>query len=139
LLDDLPWTPEGVARLSAFAHLVGADREEDPADDLLVTTGTRDDALRPRSLARPPRGSGSRTAASRRGPELQLVRYPPRFGGGVRGSQVASDLDPAAVLDHAVARTRSWGEEKLVFWTNAADSPDLEDELRRRGAVHDDT
>ena len=27
LLDDLPWTPEGVARLSAFAHLVGADRE----------------------------------------------------------------------------------------------------------------
>ncbi|WP_295010452.1 bifunctional RecB family nuclease/DEAD/DEAH box helicase [uncultured Microbacterium sp.] len=31
LLDDLPWTPEGVARLSAFAHLVGADREDDPA------------------------------------------------------------------------------------------------------------
>ncbi|WP_337331938.1 TM0106 family RecB-like putative nuclease [Microbacterium bandirmense] len=27
LLDDLPWTSEGVARLSAFAHLVGADRE----------------------------------------------------------------------------------------------------------------
>ncbi|WP_309127538.1 TM0106 family RecB-like putative nuclease [Microbacterium sp.] len=26
LLDDLPWTPEGVARLSAFARLVGADR-----------------------------------------------------------------------------------------------------------------
>src|SRR5690606_22156787 len=26
LLDDLPRTPEGVARLSAFAHLVGADR-----------------------------------------------------------------------------------------------------------------
>ncbi|UJP09017.1 TM0106 family RecB-like putative nuclease [Microbacterium sp. KUDC0406] len=25
LLDDLPWTPEGVARLSAFARLVGAD------------------------------------------------------------------------------------------------------------------
>ncbi|MGM7669042.1 TM0106 family RecB-like putative nuclease [Microbacterium sp. A93] len=25
LLDDLPYTPEGVARLSAFAHLVGAD------------------------------------------------------------------------------------------------------------------
>lgn len=71
--------------------------------------------------------------------ELQLVRYPPRFGGGVRGSQVASVLDPAEVLDLAVARTRSWGEERLVFWTNAADSPDLEDELRRRGAVHDDT
>lgn len=28
LLDDLPWTPEGVARLSAFAHLVGADRDD---------------------------------------------------------------------------------------------------------------
>ncbi|WP_336646632.1 TM0106 family RecB-like putative nuclease [Microbacterium sp. USHLN186] len=27
LLDDLPWTAEGVARLSAFAHLVGADRD----------------------------------------------------------------------------------------------------------------
>ena len=27
LLDDLPRTPEGVARLSAFAHLVGADRD----------------------------------------------------------------------------------------------------------------
>ncbi|WP_193597966.1 TM0106 family RecB-like putative nuclease [Microbacterium sp. YJN-G] len=27
LLDDLPWTPEGVARLSAFAHLVGADSD----------------------------------------------------------------------------------------------------------------
>jgi len=26
LLDDLPRTPEGVARLSAFARLVGADR-----------------------------------------------------------------------------------------------------------------
>lgn len=26
LLDDLPWRPEGVARLSAFARLVGADR-----------------------------------------------------------------------------------------------------------------
>jgi len=27
LLDDLPWTPDGVARLSAFARLVGADRD----------------------------------------------------------------------------------------------------------------
>ncbi|MEJ1092156.1 TM0106 family RecB-like putative nuclease [Microbacterium istanbulense] len=27
LLDDLPYTPEGVARLSAFARLVGADRD----------------------------------------------------------------------------------------------------------------
>ncbi|UNK72607.1 bifunctional RecB family nuclease/DEAD/DEAH box helicase [Microbacterium sp. H1-D42] len=29
LLDDLPWTAEGVARLSAFAHLVGADRDSE--------------------------------------------------------------------------------------------------------------
>ncbi len=71
--------------------------------------------------------------------ELQLVRYPARFGGGVRASQVDSGLDASAVLDHAIARTRAWGEDRLVFWTNAADSPDLEDELRRRGAVHDDT
>lgn len=71
--------------------------------------------------------------------ELQLVRYPARFGGGVRGSQVASGLDAPSVLDHAIARTRFWGEDRLVFWTNAADSPDLEEELRRRGAEHDDT
>lgn len=71
--------------------------------------------------------------------ELQLVRYPARFGGGVRGSQVASDLDAASVLDRALARTREWGEERLIFWTNASDRPDLEDELRRRGAVHEDT
>lgn len=71
--------------------------------------------------------------------EVQLVRYPARFGGGVRGSQVASDRDATSVLDHAIARTREWGEDRLVFWTNASDKPDLEDELRRRGAVHDDT
>ena len=48
LLDDLPWTPEGVARLSAFAHLVGADRDADaPGDrraeaDEFVTAGVAD-------------------------------------------------------------------------------------------------
>jgi len=71
--------------------------------------------------------------------ELQLVRYPERFGGGVKASQVHSTLDAAAVLDHAVERTRAWGETSLMFWTNASDSPDLEDELRRRGAEHFDT
>jgi hypothetical protein len=71
--------------------------------------------------------------------ELQLVRYPERFGGGVRGSQVDSDADAAAVLDHAVDRTRAWGESELRFWTNASDRPDLEAELRRRGAEHIDT
>ncbi|GAB3632470.1 hypothetical protein GCM10027421_18230 [Microbacterium shaanxiense] len=70
---------------------------------------------------------------------LQLVRYPQRFGGGVRGSQVQSDADPFAVLEHAVARTRAWSEAQLTFWTNASDRPDLEDELRRRGAEHVDT
>ena len=71
--------------------------------------------------------------------ELQLVRYPERFGGGVRGSQVDSDADAATVLDHAIDRTRSWGERELRFWTNASDRPDLEAELRRRGAEHIDT
>ncbi|MBN7793501.1 hypothetical protein [Microbacterium esteraromaticum] len=71
--------------------------------------------------------------------ELQLVRYPARFGGGVRASRVASDLDAPAVLDHAIERTREWGETRLTFWTNAADSPDLEAELVARGAEHVDT
>lgn len=71
--------------------------------------------------------------------ELQLVRYPARFGGGVKASQVASTKDAAGVLDHAVERTRAWGETKLTFWTNASDDPDLEEELQRRGAEHIDT
>lgn len=70
---------------------------------------------------------------------LQLVRYPARFGGGVRGSRVRSDVDAAAVLDCAIERTRAWGESEFRFWTNAADRPDLEAELRRRGAEHFDT
>ncbi|GAA1236556.1 hypothetical protein JOF42_001282 [Microbacterium phyllosphaerae] len=71
--------------------------------------------------------------------DLQLVRYPERFGGGVRGSQVASDADAVAVVERAVERTRSWGESELRFWTNASDAPDVEDALRRRGAEHIDT
>ncbi|MBP3977478.1 GNAT family N-acetyltransferase [Microbacterium sp. BLY] len=71
--------------------------------------------------------------------ELLLVRYPERFGGGVRGSQVTSTRPAAEVLDGALARTRAWGETVFTFWTNPADAPDLEDELRCRGAVHFDT
>lgn len=71
--------------------------------------------------------------------ELQLVRHPERFGGGVKASQVDSAKDAAGVLDHAIERTRAWGETELTFWTNASDSPDLEEELRRRGARHFDT
>ncbi|WP_226531898.1 GNAT family N-acetyltransferase [Microbacterium paraoxydans] len=71
--------------------------------------------------------------------EVQLVRYPARFGGGVRASQVRSSVDAASVLDHAIAHTRDWGEVQLTFWTSPSDSPDLEDELRRRGAEHIDT
>jgi len=71
--------------------------------------------------------------------ELQLVRYPSRFGSGVRASPVVSSKGAAVVLDHAVERTRAWGEKTLTFWTNASDQPDLEDELRRRGAEHIDT
>lgn len=70
---------------------------------------------------------------------LQLVRYPARFGGGVRGSQVASTADAADVVDDALRRTGEWGEPHLTVWTSAADSPDLEEELRRRGAEHIDT
>lgn len=70
---------------------------------------------------------------------LQLVRYPARFGGGVRGSQVDSAADAATVVDHALERTRGWGESELRFWTNASDTPDIEHELRRRGAEHFDT
>jgi hypothetical protein len=70
---------------------------------------------------------------------LQLVRYPARFGGGVRGSQVDSAADAATVVDHALERTRRWGESELRFWTNASDTPDIEHELRRRGAEHFDT
>lgn len=70
---------------------------------------------------------------------LQLVRYPARFGGGVRGSQVRSSSDAATVLDHAIERTRGWGEPRLTFWTNPSDTPDLEEELQRRGAEHVDT
>lgn len=80
-----------------------------------------------------PRGSEQEKSA------LQLVRYPVRFGGGVRGSQVESTADAATVLDQAIARTRAWGETEFRFWTNASDRPDLEEELKRRGADHFDT
>ena len=71
--------------------------------------------------------------------ELQLVRHPARFGGGVKASQVDSEGSAAELLEHAIERTRAWGETELTFWTNASDSPDLEEELRRREARHIDT
>lgn len=70
---------------------------------------------------------------------LQLVRYPARFGGGVRASQVASEADAATVLDDALNRTSAWGESEITVWTSASDTPDLEPELLRRGAEHIDT
>ena len=70
---------------------------------------------------------------------LLLVRDPERFGGGVRGSQMESSLSPAEVVDHALERTRAWGAQRFTFWTSSADRPDLEEELRRRGAEHIDT
>ena len=95
---------------------------------------TRDEILRAAAeWAWFPRGSESENA------ELLLVRYPPRFGGGVRGSQVHSSRRADEVLDHAISRTVRWGEDTLTFWTNPSDAPDLEDELRRRGAEHIDT
>ncbi|MFT4259554.1 GNAT family N-acetyltransferase [Microbacterium sp.] len=71
--------------------------------------------------------------------DLQLVRDPHRFGGGVRASQVESGADAGTVLDRAIERTRRWGESVLTVWTSASDVPDLEDKLRRRGAEHVDT
>lgn len=71
--------------------------------------------------------------------ELLLVRDPARFGGGVRGSQVDSALDPVEVVDRSLARTKAWGETRFTFWTSAADSPDIEEEMLRRGAEHVDT
>ncbi|WP_217182851.1 hypothetical protein [Streptomyces sp. AC495_CC817] len=71
--------------------------------------------------------------------DLQLVRYPARFGGGVRASQVRATDDAATVLDRAIGRTRAWGETQLTVWTSGADRPDLEEELRRRGAEHVDS
>jgi len=70
---------------------------------------------------------------------LQLVRYPARLGGKVQASMVDSVLRPSDVIDYAIARARAWGEHELTFWTGAADAPSLEEELLRRGAVHDDT
>ncbi|GAA2904835.1 GNAT superfamily N-acetyltransferase [Microbacterium keratanolyticum] len=70
---------------------------------------------------------------------LQLVRYPQRLGGGVRGSRVDSILDPGEIIDFAIGRVREWEATRLTIWVGDADSPNLEDELRRRGAVHDDT
>lgn len=70
---------------------------------------------------------------------LQLVRYPSRFGGGVTASQADSSNDAATVVDEVVHRTRVWGEAQIRFWVSAVDSPHLEDELRRRGAVHQDS
>ena len=57
----------------------------------------------------------------------------------MRASQVDSTADAATVLDHAIERTRAWGESRLTIWTSASDSPDLEPEMLRRGAEHVDT
>ncbi|WP_136035869.1 GNAT family N-acetyltransferase [Microbacterium sp. K35] len=71
--------------------------------------------------------------------DLLLVRYPERFGGGVRGSQVSSTRSAAEVVERALERVEAWGETVFTFWTNPADEPDLEEELVRRGAEHVDT
>lgn len=70
---------------------------------------------------------------------LRLVHYPERLGGGVRASQVHSSAPARTVVESAIERTRSWGASAITFWTNPSDSPDLEQELRHRGAEHVDT
>jgi GNAT superfamily N-acetyltransferase len=95
---------------------------------------TTDDILRAAAeWAWFPRGS------ERDDSELLLVRYPERLGGRVRASQVHSGADAAAVIEHAIDRTRAWGAAEITFWSNPSDSPDLEAELRRRRAEHIDT
>lgn len=97
-------------------------------------THTRDDVLRASaSWVWFPRGSEQDQS------DLQLVRYPARLGGGVRASQADSTSDAGVVLDRAIDRTKRWGESQLTVWTSAADRPDLESELRLRGAEHIDT
>lgn len=69
-----------------------------------------------------------------------MVRYPARFGGGVRVSAFAHPGPPEAAVDAVLAQTRAWGETRVTFWIGESDRPaGLEEELRRRGAVHDDT
>ena len=99
-----------------------------------MTTHTTDDILRAAAAwAWFPRGSEQANE------HLLLVRYPAQLGGGVRASQVSSTADAATVVDHAIERTRGWGEDRLTFWTNPSDAPDLEAEMQRRGAEHIDT
>lgn len=71
--------------------------------------------------------------------QLRLTRYPERLGGGVRASQVNSESPADEVLSYAIERTRAWGASEITFWTNPADSPDIEEALIRRGAQHVDT
>ncbi|MDQ0726434.1 hypothetical protein [Microbacterium sp. W4I20] len=99
-----------------------------------MTTHTTDDILRAAAAwAWFPRGSEQTNE------HLLLVRYPSQLGGGVRASQVSSTADAATVVDHAIERTRGWGEDRLTFWTNPSDAPDLEAQMQRRGAEHIDT
>ncbi|MFT4233946.1 MAG: hypothetical protein QM607_02935 [Microbacterium sp.] len=71
--------------------------------------------------------------------DMHIVRYPARFGGGVKCSKVDTDCSAAEVVDLAIAHARGWGEHSLRFSVSDIDRPSVEDELRRRGAEHTDT
>jgi GNAT superfamily N-acetyltransferase len=71
--------------------------------------------------------------------DVRVVRYPEWFSAGVLATQVDSARSPAELVDEVVERTRAWGSRRLGWWVTAGDRPVVEDELRRRGAVHEDT
>lgn len=71
---------------------------------------------------------------------MVAVRYPARFGGGVRVSAFDRSGTAHEAVDAAIARAREWGERRVTFWVGESDRPPgLDDELLRRGAVHEDT
>ncbi|WP_235915576.1 hypothetical protein [Puerhibacterium puerhi] len=71
--------------------------------------------------------------------DVRLVRYPEWFSTGALASQVDSDRSPAELVDEVVDRTRAWRRPSVGWWVTDGDRPAVEDELRRRGAVHEDT
>ncbi|MGK9221701.1 MULTISPECIES: hypothetical protein [unclassified Microbacterium] len=71
---------------------------------------------------------------------MVAVRYPARFGGGVRVSAFDREGTADEAVDAALERARDWGERRTTFWVGASDRPaGLADALLRRGAVHEDT
>jgi GNAT superfamily N-acetyltransferase len=71
--------------------------------------------------------------------DVRVVRYPEWFSAGVLAGPVDADRSPAELVEEVVARTRAWDLPSVGWWVSDGDRPAVEDELRRRGAVHEDT